>query len=671
MRNPASTLSSLSAFSVLLFAICASVSLTGCGSSFSATPSLSTTSLSGIQGSVYGGQQPVNLSHVYVFAAGTGGYGGASQSLLTSVTTGSFPTTPDANGNYYVTTNARGFFKLTGEYTCMAGQQVYIYAVGGDTGGGSNSGMGLMAVFGTCPSSGSFASIINTVQINELTTVATAYALAGFATDATHIADDEAVTTNPYASLAKMGMANAFTNASNLVNISTGAANSTTPGGNGTVPSSIITTLGDILASCVNSADTTSGTTVSHSGACNHLFGTATSDGTSTGTQPTDTATAAIYIAQHPGANTADLYSYVQTFPPFAAANAQPNDFSLYITYTNPAFTALVNLAVDASGDVWIVDANNAIIELNPLGVPVTGSPFTAGGLDSPIGIAIDKSGNAWITNGGNGTTSNGSVTELNSSGTPTSISPITGNGIDAPASISIDGLNQIWVANQASSGGSGDIIAFSNSGTLLSYGPVPADVPIAIANDGAGNFWYANLFNNLAYVYQVSPSCTPALIQATGSFNVPYGIAFDKNGHSWTANLGDNSLTEMSQSSCETGGTLQTYYNFTGGHLNGPIANILDGSGNIWLANYYGSSLSEFTNDGVAVTSPAPLGAQILNDPDFIAADGSGDLWVPNTGNNTVTEFIGLATPVITPIAAGLPSTLNTTGVSNLATRP
>jgi hypothetical protein len=52
-----------------------------------------------ITGVVHGGQNPVSGSHVYVYSTSTASYGGASQSLLTSVTTGNFPTTKDASGN--------------------------------------------------------------------------------------------------------------------------------------------------------------------------------------------------------------------------------------------------------------------------------------------------------------------------------------------------------------------------------------------------------------------------------------------------------------------------------------------------------------------------------------------------------------------------------------------
>jgi hypothetical protein len=133
-------------------------------------------------------------------------------------------------------------------------------------------------------------------MVNEVSTVAAAYAMAGFATDATHVSSSGTA-------LAKVGIANAFANASNLVVIWSGFALTTTPEMNGTVPQGKIYLLADILATCVNSNGAVTGPT--SPSACYTLLSTATSDGTSAGIQPTDTATAAINIAHHPAANVA------------------------------------------------------------------------------------------------------------------------------------------------------------------------------------------------------------------------------------------------------------------------------------------------------------------------------------------------------------------------------
>ena len=90
----------------------------------------------------------------------------------------------DSNSNYYATTESGGTFNISNEYNCPTPtSQVYLYAIGGDAGSGTNSAAGLMAALGTCGTLSSSTSVV----INEVSTVATAYSIAGFATDATHV----------------------------------------------------------------------------------------------------------------------------------------------------------------------------------------------------------------------------------------------------------------------------------------------------------------------------------------------------------------------------------------------------------------------------------------------------------------------------------------------------
>ena len=137
------------------------------------------------------------------------------------------------------------------------------------------------------------------VSVNEVTTVAAAYAMAGFATDPTHVSSSGTP-------LAQTGIANA----ANLADISTGTALITTPAGNGNVPNTLINTLANVLAACIssNGPDSTP---------CSTLFSNSLSGGTS-GTTPADTATAIINIAHNPGANIATLFSLPPATSPFA-----------------------------------------------------------------------------------------------------------------------------------------------------------------------------------------------------------------------------------------------------------------------------------------------------------------------------------------------------------------
>jgi hypothetical protein len=403
-----------------------------------------------LQGRVFGGQEPIVGANVYLYAANTTGYGGAgiaastnnaSISLLTSAP-GS--TTQDSSGDYYVTTDNTGTFTITGDYTCTPNAQVYLYTLGGSQGGVANSIAQLLAVLGNCPSSCSFATETPYVVVNEVTTVAAAYALAGFMTNATHVSSSGTA-------LALTGIANAFANAANLADISTGTALATTPAGNGTVPQAEINTLANILAACVNSNGVVSGPT--NATACYTLFANLT------GLYAGRTANAAMDIAQNPGTNVAALYALSMANPPFAPAlSAQPNDLTIAISFTGGGLSAPQRIAIDQIGDVWVTNAfTNIISEFGPLGAAVSGSPIIGGGLGAPSGIAIDSSGNVWVTNTASGTNS---LSKFNSSGMPVSGSPFTGGGLNGPDGPAIDAMGNVWVAN-ATYGvddGSGDV---------------------------------------------------------------------------------------------------------------------------------------------------------------------------------------------------------------------
>jgi hypothetical protein len=290
-----------------------SVLLSGCALKTSAPPD----SASGIplSGRVHGGQQPVVGAHVYLFAAGTTGYGAASTSLLTSGTVGS-----DSLGQY-VTTDANGSFTITGgDYTCISGTQLYVLATQGNPGipgNQTNPNLALMAAVGQCPAAGDLQATVPFIFVNEVTTIGSVYALSGFMTDLAHVSSSGTP-------LARAGIAQAFATVNSLVNIAMGTALAVTPAGNGTVPQAEINSLANALASCVNS-------TGASSPPCTTLFTNAQSGGT----VPTDTVTAALYIAQNPGSNVSSLASIPLPTSPFQPSlSSVPNDFTIALNFT-------------------------------------------------------------------------------------------------------------------------------------------------------------------------------------------------------------------------------------------------------------------------------------------------------------------------------------------------
>jgi hypothetical protein len=393
---------------------CAPFFLGGCSSTTTvSTPPPITTPPPGsgltVSGSVHHGQTAVSGARVYLFAANTTGYGQPSTSLLSASLTGA----SDSIGAY-VTTGTDGSFSMDGGYTCSANAQVYVYALGGNAGSGVNSASGLLAVLGSCPSAGNFNTSVPNISVNEISTVAAAYAIAGFATDATHVSSSGTL-------LARTGIANAFANAANLAAISTGVALTATPAGNGVVPQGTINALANILASCVGSNGPSSTP-------CSTLLMNAAANGVA-GILPSDTATAAINIAHNPASNVATLYTLALAgTPSFSPGlSAAPNDFTVGLQFSGGGLTESQRIVIDGSGDAWVANASS-VTEFSSLGAVLSGtSGYTANGsIKTPLGVAIDGSGNVWIAN-----TYGANVVKLSSSGSVLSGgSGYTGGGI-------------------------------------------------------------------------------------------------------------------------------------------------------------------------------------------------------------------------------------------------
>ena len=632
------------------------LALTGCTLSNTTSPTAEP-GLS-IQGNVHGGQQPIVGARVYLLAANNTGYGGngiapstanASISLLNAATTAQSDTI-----GAYVLTAADGSFSITSDYTCTPGQQVYLYALGGNPGAGTNSAAGLMNVVGACPAAGTFSSS-SFYWINEVTTVAAAYALAGFTSDATHVSSSGTA-------LAHTAIATAFANAINLVNPSNGQALAITPAGNGTVPQSEINTLANILAACVNSTGTVTGPT--NPSSCYTLFNNAESGGSS-GIMPSDTATAAINIAHNPTANMANLYGLVPATAAFQPTLAtKPKDWTVRLIFGGGGLNIPSEIAIDGSGNAWIIcRETNSVAEFSALGAVVSGpNGYSFGGLYAATALALDQFGNAWVEG-------NGSIFKFSSTGTllsGTNGYPVANVGLNGDSGMAIDGSGNVWIAIFTNSG----IIKLSNSGVVLASINYPAgglNGPDGIAIDGSGNVWTSNFESGISEFTSAGAPITNSNGYIGSGLNVPQAIALDGSGDVWVASEYDD-VSEFTNAGVPLTGTNGLY----GGGLNYPSSVAIDGSGNAWFLNG-NNSVTEFSSVRTALSgsgyalAPQTIGAG----GGGVAVDGSGNLWAV-TGNTTnVTEIIGVATPVITPIAAGLPPTPTASGSSYLGTRP
>lgn len=611
-----------------------------------------------IAGNVHGGQQPISGGRIYLLAANPSGYGSASVSLLTSALTGNAVDTVGA----YVTSSSTGGFDITGDYSCTTGyaqgastssggitlpgdEQLYLYVQGGNPGlnSGTNSSIGLLAALGPCN-----AQFSQFLQVNEITTVAAAYALAGFATDALHVSSSGST-------LALTGLANAGLNAQNLANLLTGLPPDTTAGRNGLVPASNVITIANILAACINGATGNS--------SCSTLFASTGSGGVAA----TDTATAAINLAHKPYPGAAEmtaLYGLVTATPAFGGGlAAQPNDFALGITFSNAGCfnNSAYGVAIDASGNVWSL-GGHGLCKFSNNGVPATnvaGNGYTGGGYNSGLNLAIDTAGNVWVAD-----PNFNRLAKFSNSGAPLSPSSgYTGGGLYSARGVAIDASNNVWVAN----GFGSSLSKFSSTGTALSGSNGYLDGGnnvnfYGVAIDIAGNAWAANVSNGSFSKFsnagvQLSPN---AGYYGNGLGSV-YAVAIDAMGNVWGPNYYGDTIGEVSAS----GAGISPTGGYRGGGLDTPYSIAIDSGGQVWASNFNNNTISAFSSTGVAISPSTGYKSNgSVYGPVNIAVDNSGNVWTANY-QGALTQFVGAAAPVATPIAANLVAPYGTSAIN------
>lgn len=367
-----------------------------------------------LTGMVHGGPSPIIGATINLYATQSNGYGGAGL-LLKSTTTG-------ADGSFSFTRSS---------YTCPAGQQAYVTATGGNTGGNaSNPNSLLMLAIGPCANLTQNSYLL----INEATTVAAAYAVGNFTTLSGTTVNVSAPANNNVATPActlngngtstcqAAGLTHAFQNAANLVAVN-GLVNSVAPSNpSSQIPNALINTIADVLQACVNSLGGVAG---DNSTPCGFVFSDTTPPTTSTASPvtPTNTLQAALNLAKYPTltpANVTDFFGRIGTngfFQP--TLTAAPSDYSIAI--------------------IWS-------------GVTVAG---TTTPYKYPFFLTLDNNDNVYSVNQASSSAGPTFPAAMSSNGTPLWLGTSFATGTCAaaqPCVASTDAVNHLWVPTNSTS---------------------------------------------------------------------------------------------------------------------------------------------------------------------------------------------------------------------------
>lgn len=268
--NGRGSLALLTAFVLGAVSSCGTIVGTSAAPPGSATATSSVT----ISGSVSGGQQAIAGASIQVYATGMTGDKSAATALLTAP----------------VKTDSAGSFTINTLQSCPSvGSEVYMVTTGGspvDLGGSANPNASLMTLLATCESLASQSSI----RVNEVTTIASVYALAAYMGGAASVgfAEEDA-----------QQFANNLKLASELADLPAGTSPGNVPAGEA-APVDKLNTLANIVSSCVDSHGGAAG----DGSACGDLFQYA-----GAGSSAKDTVAAILAIATNPADNVDALYA--------------------------------------------------------------------------------------------------------------------------------------------------------------------------------------------------------------------------------------------------------------------------------------------------------------------------------------------------------------------------
>jgi RHS repeat-associated protein len=337
-----------------------------------------------------------------------------------------------------------------------------------------------------------------------------------------------------------------------------------------------------------------------------------------------------------------------------------------------------------------------------------TTTTFVGSGLNNPLNVALDASGNLYVADAGNH-----QIKKVSPAGVVSILAGIgysgyaDGTGTSAifrhPSAIAIDASGNLFVSDQQNhrirkitpSGvvttfaGSGSAGFANGTGTGASF-----QYPMGLTFDASGNLYVADAYNQR--IRKITPSGVVSTFAGTGSigttnstllsstFNYPMGLTFDASGNLYVGDRTNHMVRKISTSGNVTtlaGSGISGYADGIGtaARFNNANSVAVDADGTVYLADHLNNMVRKITAAGVVTTLAGNgtaatvdgTGAVVkFNAPYGLCIDPQGNLFLAENAANVIRKITLLKAYSISPaLPVGLVFNTETGAITGVPT--
>jgi streptogramin lyase len=261
--------------------------------------------------------------------------------------------------------------------------------------------------------------------------------------------------------------------------------------------------------------------------------------------------------------------------------------------------------------------------------LPSTELTVPSSALANPSGVAVDASGNIYIVD-----TYNQRVLEETPGANGYTESTVPTTALSYPYAIAVDGAGSLYIADTGDNRVLKETLG-PNGYTESTITSSALNNPYGVAVDGSGNVYISDTNNKRVLIETLSGGSYTESMIPTSQLAGPYGIAVDGNGNVYVADPYNNRILKESLS-------LGTYReSVVPSSASGPFGIAVDGRGNVYVSNFYGwssgssNALKETYSNGTYAESV--IQTSQLYGPYAVAVDGGGNVYIADTLNNRI----------------------------------